>query len=108
MIGELQVIGVTEKMLNKVIATSPQLLMQKPQEFFQVVSYLKGLGLEEESVGRVLGRCPEIFMANIDKTLKKKVEFLSELGVSQKHLPRVIRKYPELFVCDINNSLHPR
>ncbi|KAJ0458526.1 putative transcription regulator mTERF family [Helianthus annuus] len=108
MIGELQVIGVTEKMLDKVIATSPQLLMQKPQEFFQVVSYLKGLGLEEESIGRVLGRCPEIFMANIDKTLKKKVEFLSELGVSQKHLPRVIRKYPELFVCDVNNSLHPR
>ncbi|KAI7743855.1 hypothetical protein M8C21_025915 [Ambrosia artemisiifolia] len=108
MIDQLHVIGVTENMLNKVVATSPQLLMQKPQDFFQVVSYLKGLGLEEENIGRVLGRCPEIFMANIDKTLKKKVEFLSELGVSKKHLPRVIRKYPEFFVCDVNNSLQPR
>ncbi|KAI3762016.1 hypothetical protein L1987_52439 [Smallanthus sonchifolius] len=108
MIDQLRVIGVTEKTLSKVIATSPQLLIQKPREFFQVVSYLKGLGLEEESVGRVLGRCPEIFMMNIDETLRKKVEFLSELGVSKKHLPRVIRKYPELFVCDVNNSLLPR
>ncbi|KAK1422891.1 hypothetical protein QVD17_18180 [Tagetes erecta] len=108
MINHLHEIGITEKMLNKVISTSPQLLMQKPQDFFQVVSYLKSLGLEEESVGRVLGRCPEAFMANVDKTLKKKVEFLCELGVSKKHLPRVIKKYPELFVCDVNNSLRPR
>ncbi|XP_076942435.1 uncharacterized protein LOC143612296 [Bidens hawaiensis] len=108
MIDELREIGVTEKQLNKVIATSPQLLMQKPQEIFQVVSYLKDLGVEEESVGRVLGRCPEIFMANIDKTLKKKVEFLCDLGVSKKHLPRVIKKYPEFLVCDVNNSLLPR
>ncbi|KAL8260630.1 hypothetical protein R6Q59_028583 [Mikania micrantha] len=108
MIDQLHIIGVTEKMLNKVIATCPQLLMHKPHEFFQVVLYLKGLGLEEESIARVLGRCPEIFMTNIDKTLKKKVEFLFELGVSKKHLPRVIRKYPEFFICDVNNSLLPR
>ncbi|KAJ9568482.1 hypothetical protein OSB04_004448 [Centaurea solstitialis] len=108
MVQQLRELGVTEKMLHQVIATSPQLLMQKPRDFCQVVMYLKGLGVEDESVGRMVGRCPEIFMTNIDKTLKKKVEFLFELGVSRKHLPRVIRKYPELFVCDVNNALLPR
>lgn len=108
MIDEFRELGVTEKMLHKVIATSPQLLMQKSREFCQVVSYLKGLGVEEENVGRMVGRCPELFTTNIDKTLKKKVEFLYEIGVSKKHLPRVIRKYPEVFVCDVNNALLPR
>ncbi|PWA44215.1 transcription termination factor [Artemisia annua] len=108
MIDQFHELGVTEKMLHKVIATSPQLLMQKPREFCEVITYLKGLGLDEESVGRLLGRCPEVFTTNIDKTLKKKVAFLNELGVSKKHLPRVIRKYPEFFVCDVNNSLLPR
>ncbi|XP_071690504.1 uncharacterized protein [Rutidosis leptorrhynchoides] len=108
MIDQFRELGVTEKMMHKVIATSPQLLIQKPREFCQVVSYLKGLGLEEEAVGKMVSRCPEIFTTNIDKTLKKKVEFLYELGVSNNHLPRVIRKYPEFFVCDVNNSLLPR
>ncbi|KAL7605734.1 hypothetical protein Lser_V15G18277 [Lactuca serriola] len=108
MIDQFHELDITDKMLHQVIATSPQLLIQKPQEFSKVVSYLKDLGLEEETIGRILGRCPEIFMANIDKTLKKKVEFLSEIGVSKNHFPRVIRKYPELLVCDVNKSLHPR
>lgn len=108
MIDQFHELDITDKMLHQVIATSPQLLIQKPQEFYKVVSYLKDLGLEEETIGRILGRCPEIFMLNIDKTLKKKVEFLSEIGVSKNHFPRVIRKYPELLVCDVNKSLHPR
>nr|GEX13795.1 transcription termination factor MTERF2, chloroplastic [Tanacetum cinerariifolium] len=96
MIDQFRELGVTEKVFHKIITTSPQLLMQKPREFCQVITYLKGLGLDEDSVGRILGRCPEVFMTNIDKTLKKKVEFLNELGISKKHLPRVIRKYPEM------------
>ncbi|KAK4427019.1 Transcription termination factor MT, chloroplastic [Sesamum alatum] len=77
-------IGITNKKLGHVIATSPQLLLRKPQEFVQ------------------------FFAASIDKTLEKKLEFLSNVGIPKTHLPRVIRKYPELFVCDVDRALLPR
>ncbi|KAL0364488.1 UNVERIFIED_CONTAM: Transcription termination factor MT, chloroplastic [Sesamum angustifolium] len=108
MVEQFGEIGITNKKLGHVIATSPQLLLRKPQEFVQVVIFFKGLGLDEEAIARTLGRCPEIFAASIDKTLEKKLEFLSNVGIPKSHLPRVIRKYPELFVCDVNRALLPR
>lgn len=73
-----------------------------------MVYFLKELGLDEETVGRILGRCPEIFATDIERILKKKLDFLNRIGVSKGNLPRVIRKYPELFVCDVNKALLPR
>ncbi|KAL0421715.1 UNVERIFIED_CONTAM: Transcription termination factor MT, chloroplastic [Sesamum latifolium] len=108
MVEQFGEIGITNKKLGHVIATSPQLLLRKPQEFDQVVFFFKGLGLDEEAIARTLGRCPEIFAASIDKTLEKKLEFLSNVGIPKTHLPRVIRKYPELFVCDVDRALLPR
>ncbi|KAL0335815.1 UNVERIFIED_CONTAM: hypothetical protein Sradi_4793400 [Sesamum radiatum] len=108
MVEQFCEIGITNKKLGHVIATSPQLLLRKPQEFVQVVIFFKGLGLDEEAIARTLGRCPEIFAASIDKTLEKKLEFLSNVGIPKSHLPRVIRKYPELFVCDVDRALLPR
>ncbi|CAK9146131.1 unnamed protein product [Ilex paraguariensis] len=108
MVNQFGELGVRDKRLGQVIAKSPQLLQQKPQEFLQVVYFLEDLGLDEETISRMLGRCPEIFGTSVEKTLKKKIEFLRGIGVSEEHLPRVIRKYPELFVCDINKTLLPR
>ncbi|GER52680.1 mitochondrial transcription termination factorfamily protein [Striga asiatica] len=96
------------KKLGQVIAKSPQLLLRKPEEFDQVVSFFNDLGLDEKAISKTLARCPEIFAASIDETLKKKLEFLSSVGISETHLPRVIRKYPELFVCDVDRALYPR
>ena len=70
--------------------------------------FLKDLGLDEEAIGGVLGRCPQIFASSMDKTLKRKLDFLTTIGVSKGHLSRVIRKYPELFVCDVERTLVPR
>ncbi|XP_021297092.1 transcription termination factor MTERF2, chloroplastic [Herrania umbratica] len=108
MVEQFGELGVTNKKLGRVIAKSPQLLLRKPQELLQVVLFLEGLGFDWESVGKLVCRCPEIFAANIDKTLKKKVEFLIELGISNDHLPRVIKKYPELLVSDVDKTLLPR
>ncbi|KAL6996081.1 hypothetical protein U1Q18_006217 [Sarracenia purpurea var. burkii] len=108
MVEQFGELGVGTKKLGQVMATSPQLLLRKPQEIQQVVVFLKDLGLDEETIGRVLGRCPEIFAASIEKTLKKKLDFLTTIGVSKSHLPRVIRKYPELFLYDVNRTLLPR
>ncbi|PIN18297.1 Mitochondrial transcription termination factor, mTERF [Handroanthus impetiginosus] len=108
MVGQFSDMGIKDKKLGHVIATSPQLLLLKPQEFVQVVSFFKDLGLNEEEVARTLGRCPEIFAASIDKTLERKLNFLSSVGITESHLPRVIRKYPELFVCDVDRALLPR
>lgn len=73
-----------------------------------MVSFFKELGMDEDAIARTLGRCPEIFAANIDKTLDKKLEFLSNIGISKANIPRVVRKYPELFVCDVDRALLPR
>ncbi|KAK3015906.1 hypothetical protein RJ639_007642 [Escallonia herrerae] len=108
MVDQFGELGIKNKKLGQVIATSPQLLVQKPPEFLQVVDFLKDLGLDEETVGRMLARCPEIFATNIEKTLKKKLEFLYGIGVTKSHLPRVVKKYPEVFVCDIDKALRPR
>ncbi|KAF8407356.1 hypothetical protein HHK36_006484 [Tetracentron sinense] len=73
-----------------------------------VVSFMEDLGFDEESIGRILCRCPEIFASNIEKTLKKKLKFLINIGISKDKLPRAIRKYPELLVSDIDRTLLPR
>ncbi|XP_047975697.1 transcription termination factor MTERF2, chloroplastic isoform X1 [Salvia hispanica] len=107
-VEELSKMDIKSKKLGHVIATSPQLLLRKPQELLQVVSFFKELGMDEDAIARTLGRCPEIFAANIDKTLDKKLEFLSNIGISKANIPRVVRKYPELFVCDVDRALLPR
>lgn len=66
------------------------------------------MGLDKETIGRILTRCPEIFATSIGKTLQRKIEFLKEVGVSETHLPAVIRKYPELLVSDIDKTVLQR
>ncbi|KAF3659109.1 Cytochrome-like protein [Capsicum annuum] len=107
-VEQLRNFGIRNQKLGKVIATSPQLLLQKPQEFHQVVCFLRDLGLDDDIIGRILGRCPEIFASSIGRTLKRKLNFLIGIGVSRSHLPRIVRKYPEFFVCDIHRALRPR
>ncbi|KAL1547178.1 transcription termination factor MTERF2, chloroplastic-like [Salvia divinorum] len=107
-VEELSKMDIKSKKLGHVIATSPQLLLRKPPEFLQVVSFFKELGMDEDAIARTIGRCPEIFAANIDKTLDKKLQFLSNIGISKANIPRVVRKYPELFVCDVDRALLPR
>lgn len=108
MVEKLCEMEIKNKKLGHVIATSPQLLLRKPQEFLQVVAFFKDLGMEEDAIARTVSRCPEIFAASIDKTLEKKLQFLSSIGISKPHIPRVVRKYPELFVCDVDKALLPR
>lgn len=101
-------LGVRSKKLGQVIATSPQILLQKPQEFLQVISFLEEIGFDKESVGRIITRCPEVSATSVEKTLKRKLEFLISIGVSKTHLPRAIKKYPELLVSDPDKTLLPR
>ncbi|XP_021591750.1 transcription termination factor MTERF6, chloroplastic/mitochondrial isoform X2 [Manihot esculenta] len=108
MFEQFGVLCVKHKKLGQVIAKSPQLLLRKPEDFLQVVSFLKDLGFDQETVGKILVRCPEIFAMSIEKTLRVKVEFLTSIGVSEDHLPRIIKKYPEFLVSDINKALLPR
>lgn len=101
-------LGVYARRLVPVITSSPQLLIIKPDQFLQVVSFLKHLGFDSMNIGRILCRCPEIFAASVDDTLQRKVRILIDFGISQNFIPRVIRKYPELLLLDVNTSLLPR
>ncbi|CAL1373896.1 unnamed protein product [Linum trigynum] len=108
MVEQFGDLGVRDKKLGQVIATSPQLLLRKPSEFVQVVTFLKDLGFTQDDVGMLLSRCPEIFAASIDNTLRKKIKSLASIGIHEEHLPRVIKKYPEVLVSDFNSTLLPR
>ncbi|KAF5739207.1 Mitochondrial transcription termination factor family protein putative isoform 2 [Tripterygium wilfordii] len=108
MVEEFRELGVGNKMLGQVIATSPQLLLLKPQEFLQVVSFLEDLGFDTETVGKILVRCPEIFATSTERTLNRKIKFLNAIGVSDDRIPRAIKKYPELLVSHVERTLLPR
>ncbi|CAN1306160.1 Transcription termination factor MTERF2, chloroplastic [Linum perenne] len=108
MVEQFGELGVKDKKLGHVISTSPQLLLRRPREFRQVVTFLKDLGFTEEAIGMILRRCPEIFAASIDSTLRKKIESLVSVGIREDHLPRVIKKCPELLVSDFSQTILPR
>ncbi|KAI9115216.1 hypothetical protein K1719_013535 [Acacia pycnantha] len=108
MIDQFGEIGVQDKKLGQVIAKSPQLLLQKSQDFLQVVLFFENMGFDRQTIGTILARCPEIFAACPTKTLKRKIEFLHDIGVSENFLPRVIKKYPELLVSDPDRTMLPR
>ncbi|GAB4841865.1 hypothetical protein Ancab_011820 [Ancistrocladus abbreviatus] len=108
MIEKFNELGIKGTKLGKVVSSSPQLLLRKPHDFSEVVMFMQDLGLDRGSVGRILGRCPEMFAASIDNTLRKKVKFLSSVGIWKDQLPRVIKKYPELLVSDVDRTLLPR
>lgn len=73
-----------------------------------MVCFLKDLGVDEDTIGRILVRCPELFASSIERTLERKLGFLNDIGISRHHFPRVIRKYPEFLVCDVDEALLPR
>ncbi|XP_020265957.1 uncharacterized protein LOC109841411 isoform X1 [Asparagus officinalis] len=107
-LDQIDALGVKGKMLIPVITSSPQLLLKKPSELLEVVSFMKEIGFDGRTIGRILCRCPEIFSANVDNTLRRKVQFLTDFGILRGQLPRVIRKYPELLLLDIHQTLRPR
>ncbi|XP_050225538.1 transcription termination factor MTERF2, chloroplastic [Mercurialis annua] len=107
-LDQFGLLGVKNKKVGRVITKSPQLLLRKPEEFLQVVSFLRGIGFDQETVGKLLTRCPEVFAASMEKTLKRKVEFFISMGVMEDELPGIIKKYPELLVSDVNRTLLPR
>ncbi|BBG98683.1 Mitochondrial transcription termination factor family protein [Prunus dulcis] len=90
----------------------------------QVVSFVEGLGFDKETVGIILGRCPEIFAASIERTLSKKLQFLASIGVSKVHLPRdevfdeeglsrrdiafMVRRFSPLLGYSIEEVLRPK
>ncbi|CAA6662374.1 unnamed protein product [Spirodela intermedia] len=108
MVRQFGDLGVSSKMLGKIITTSPQLLLRRPDDFLKVVSFMEEVGFDHEIIGKILCRCPELFAADVEQTLTKKLGFLTELGISSAHLPRVIKKYPEVLLYDVDRALLPR
>ncbi|XP_021728989.1 transcription termination factor MTERF2, chloroplastic-like isoform X1 [Chenopodium quinoa] len=108
MIEEFDDQGVRTTKLGKAIATSPQLLLRRPEEFRKVVIFLQDVGFDKESIGTILARCPEIFATRTVENYQKKLEFLTSLGISEKDLPRVIKKYPEFLISDVDSTVKPR
>ncbi|ONK58710.1 uncharacterized protein A4U43_C09F15870 [Asparagus officinalis] len=89
--------------------TPPRLGPSRPSDFEEgeVVSFMKEIGFDGRTIGRILCRYPEIFSANVDNTLRRKVQFLTDFGILRGQLSRVIRKYPELLMLDIHQTLRP-
>ncbi|KAJ0076019.1 hypothetical protein Patl1_35138 [Pistacia atlantica] len=116
MVDQFGELGVQNTKLGQVVAKSPPLLLYVNQKnscrcfylFVQLVLFLEDLGFDKEKMGKIVTRCPELFAASIDETLKKKIEFLNVIGVSKYHHPRVINKYPEFLVSDVDRTLLPR
>lgn len=74
----------------------------------QVVAFLNGYGYDPEDIDKLLRRAPEIFAANIEGTLQRKVDFLLELGIKPAKLFRIIKFYPEILSMSVDDALRPR
>ncbi|KAK7851506.1 transcription termination factor mterf5 [Quercus suber] len=77
-----------------------------------VISFLEGLGIDKETIGRIICRCPEIFATSIEKTIKRKLEFLTSIDVSGAQVPRdtalMVRKFSPLLGYSIDEVLRPK
>ncbi|KAL4306277.1 hypothetical protein AHAS_Ahas16G0162200 [Arachis hypogaea] len=58
MLDQLVDLGVKGNKLGRVIARSPQLLLQKSRDFLHVVLFFENMELDRETIRRILSRCP--------------------------------------------------
>ncbi|CAA0831879.1 Mitochondrial transcription termination factor family protein [Striga hermonthica] len=82
----------------------PRESIQKPE---LVIRYFKSLALSTAHMQSAVRREPLVLYADVDTTLKPKVDFCQELGLRGPHLPILIAKNPKLLTSSLNKKLKP-
>lgn len=78
---------------------------QKPQS---VVHFFTNLGFSEAEIRSSARIKPQILFADVEKTLKPKLDFFQELGLTGPNLGKFISKNSNLLTCSLDRKLKPR
>ncbi|KAI5075000.1 hypothetical protein GOP47_0010961 [Adiantum capillus-veneris] len=73
-----------------------------------VLHFLRGYGLTEERLDRILQRHFRLPFLDVEKKLKDKVKFLKDVGVPRPVIGKVLRRSPGFLFFSLEENLKPR
>ncbi|XP_048317826.2 transcription termination factor MTERF5, chloroplastic [Ziziphus jujuba] len=100
----LESLGVDKKQWAKVIYRFPALLTYSRLKIKTTVDFLYEMGLSEQSIGKILTRCPNIVSYSVEDKLRPTAEYFRSLGVDVAIL---LHRTPQNFGLSIETNLKP-
>ncbi|KAH1193504.1 hypothetical protein AAZX31_19G068000 [Glycine max] len=97
-------LGVDKNQWPKVIYRFPALLTYSRPKVMESIDFLLELGLSEESIGKILTRCPNIVSYSVEDNLRPTAKYFHSLGVEVGVL---LFRCPQNFGLSIENNLKP-
>ncbi|KAL6549499.1 hypothetical protein OROHE_008616 [Orobanche hederae] len=120
MVQQFAEMDIKSKKLGQVIATSPQLLLRKPQEFAQIQkskAWVMSAPRTHDDTCLVLHGYPSIKDARAPRCalfsaqarlLFKVVSFFRDLGLDEEAIARTLARCPEIFATSIDKTLEKK
>lgn len=99
-----ETLGVDKKQWATVIYRFPALLTYSRQKIKESIDFLLELGISEESIGKILTRCPNIVSYSVEDNLRPKVKYFRSLGVD---VGLLLFKCPQNFGLSIETNIKP-
>lgn len=101
-------LGLSEREVVRVICRRPQIMSCTLERLKKVTTFLIGLGLDGDMVGKVLIASPQVFTLNAEDKLKRGVEFFQSMGLDrERDVEFVFVRCAQLFCCSIEKNLLP-
>lgn len=70
-----------------------------------VVNFLKELGLNKTQIKSIVSCCPNLLLADVDKTLQPKIKVLQDIGLSGSDLIKVLTSFKSLLSYSLKSIL---
>ena len=97
----------TTVQVAKSIASFPSVLGRRAN-LKPTVEWIKGLGLSESQVAKVILQRPQVLGYSIEANLKPTVDWIKGLGLSQSQVTKVIARSPPVLGLSIEANLKPK
>ncbi|KAM6570254.1 hypothetical protein CsatB_018239 [Cannabis sativa] len=90
---------------NSAIAASKKLLFENSEQPDSVLELLRSQGLTKSQIEKIIVTRPQLLEANLEDTLRPKMEFLKSLGFSGASMVKLVTKDPRMLDCDLVESV---
>ncbi|KAM6570257.1 hypothetical protein CsatB_018242 [Cannabis sativa] len=90
---------------NSAIVASKKLLFENSEQPDSVLELLRGQGLTKSQIEKIIVTRPQLLEADLENTLRPKMEFLESLGFSGASMVNLLTKEPRVLDCDLVDSV---
>ena len=97
--------GASPMMITNVLELARRFQLD-PDGFSRSVKVLRGFGVTDGTVSRVLEGFPRVIMMN-EKEMHRRIEFLMVIGIPRNELDRVFRSFPSVLRFGVEDRLKP-